>query len=275
MGFILSGMNLGALIGPFLAGVIYERAGYYAVFAVVLGVIGVDFILRIVMVEKKRAAKWLTNEAHSYINWAEETNCGEPEPIPPRDSNSQSEGSSTGFGSESIQEVSEPDETSSLLHAPQHTKSWFAKKFPIMTILLRSPRLRAAVYGCFTHTVLIASFDAILPLFVKRTFHWTSSGAGLIFLAITIPSLLGTVIGALSDRYGTKTIALCGFVLTTPSLALMGFVTDDRMGDKILLAVLLVLIGKSPRDLKITVAKSFCRYWSQPHPCAACCRHVL
>jgi hypothetical protein len=58
-----------------------------------------------------------------------------------------------------------------------------------MAVLLSSPRLVVAVYGCFTYMTIVASFDAYLPLFVKRKFDWRSSGVGLIFLALTAPAL--------------------------------------------------------------------------------------
>ena len=54
LGFVFSGMNFGLLIAPFLAGAVYERAGYYPVFAVVLGVIAPNVLLLISMIEKKR-----------------------------------------------------------------------------------------------------------------------------------------------------------------------------------------------------------------------------
>ena len=62
IGFVLSGMNFGALIAPFLAGIVYARVGYYAVFGMILGLIGVDFLLRAVMIEKRTARKWLAED---------------------------------------------------------------------------------------------------------------------------------------------------------------------------------------------------------------------
>ena len=248
---MLSGMNLGALIAPFLAGVIYDRLGYYAVWVVCLVVIAFDFVLRVIMVEKKTAKKWIAKEKATNLKLAQAQEGADP--LYPEDSSpesSQSLDSSKSFSRrESVQqEQGTPaiDESSSLLHHPfKPRESWFRKHFPAMTLLLSSPRIRAAVYGCFTHTTLISAFDAVLPLFVKRTFLYTSTGAGLIFLAITIPSTLGTVIGALSDRYGTRAVSLFGFALTTPSLALMGLVKDDSIGHQAALIVLLVAIGSS------------------------------
>lgn len=244
-------MNLGALIAPFLAGVIYDRLGYYAVWVVCLGVVALDFVLWVMMVEKETAKKWIAknevNDSKMEGNREEADSRGPEEFRPTPNDTSDSTRSSGGHATlRREQETGEVDERSSLLQRPTKLReSWFLQNFPAMTILLRSPRIRAAVFGCFTHTTLIAAFDAVLPLFVKRTFHYTSTGAGLIFLAITIPSTLGTVIGALSDRYGTRATSLLGFALTTPSLALMGLANDDSIGHQITLMFLLVVIGSS------------------------------
>ncbi|KAL8871152.1 MAG: hypothetical protein Q9174_002956 [Haloplaca sp. 1 TL-2023] len=112
-----------------------------------------------------------------------------------------------------------------------------------MAALLSLLRILAAVYGCFIYTLLISSFDAVLALFVKYIFLWSSTGAGLIFLAITISSTLGAAIGALSNRYSTRAVALFGFALTVPSLALLGVVTDGSNEHLIALIILLVANG--------------------------------
>lgn len=251
MGFVLSGMNLGTLIGPFLAGIIYARLGYYAVFAVVLGVIAFDFSLRLLMIEKKTAAKWILREENFYH--PSNQNGVVPASTSTATTYSGSDGNSTTRpGSEQADDQAlipePPDETSILLPRkvppPKKKTAWFSRKFPTMALLLSSPRLRAAIYGCFTSATVTAAFDAILPMFVKRTFHWNSAGAGLIFLAITVPSLLGTAIGGISDRYGTRRVSLVGFALTTPSLALLGVVRDDMLVNKVLLTVILVSVGK-------------------------------
>ncbi|KAL8634546.1 MAG: hypothetical protein Q9228_007859, partial [Teloschistes exilis] len=101
----------------------------------------------------------------------------------------------------------------------------------------------AALYGTFADSILTTSFDAILPRFVQRTFHWTPTGSGLIFLAITLPSLLNPFFGALSDRYGRRIVALGGYGLAAPSLALLGMVHSAELSDKIGLVVLLFCIG--------------------------------
>ncbi|KAL8866233.1 MAG: hypothetical protein Q9174_006421 [Haloplaca sp. 1 TL-2023] len=91
--------------------------------------------------------------------------------------------------------------------------------------------------------MLLACIDSILPLFVKRTFDWTATGAGTIFLTISCPSLFGTVFGALADRYGSRLVSLSGLALTTLNLGLMGLCGENSLKDKVLLCVFLVLAG--------------------------------
>ena len=254
MGFVLSGMNLGALIAPSVAGAVYDRAGYYAVWIICLAIIAVDFVLRLAMVEKRTAKRWsATSEVNgsNYDRAFEGTSL-----IQPEESNDHAspEGSPKGRGRLDSSTVTDRPETyrqvperaevdDSALSPKTPPESWLWRHFPTLMILLSSPRIWAAVYGCFTHTALISSFDAVLPLFVGRTFSYRSTGAGMILLAITIPSVFGAIIGALSDRYGPRTISLCGFALTPPCLALMGLVTDDSIGHQATLIVLLVAIG--------------------------------
>lgn len=47
--------SVGSLAGPLLGGVVYAHAGYYAVFAIGFGIIAIDIILRLMMVEKSVA----------------------------------------------------------------------------------------------------------------------------------------------------------------------------------------------------------------------------
>lgn len=53
MGYVLIAMSLGVFLGPLLGGVVFERAGYNAVYAMAYVLIALDVVLRILLVEKK------------------------------------------------------------------------------------------------------------------------------------------------------------------------------------------------------------------------------
>ncbi|KAL8859749.1 MAG: hypothetical protein Q9178_003864 [Gyalolechia marmorata] len=226
MGFVFSGNTLGLLFSPFLAGIVYDYLGYYAVFIVLFGVITVDVVIRGFMVERRRADRWLAKENKGPDGFLSEA---------ARDGCARESQDSMVAGSEDATPPSPPaDEGSPLLHSEtKRSRSWIGRLFPTMAVLASSPRLLTAVYGCFTHTMLLACIDSILPLFVKRTFEWTSSGAGAIFLTITCPSVFGTFFGALSDRYGSRIVCLTGIGLNLifPSLAADLFYEVDVLAE--------------------------------------------
>ncbi|KAK3081186.1 hypothetical protein LTR53_020486, partial [Teratosphaeriaceae sp. CCFEE 6253] len=55
-------MSLAILLAPLLGGVVFAAAGYYAVFAMAFGLIVLDVILRLFMIEKKIAVRWLPEQ---------------------------------------------------------------------------------------------------------------------------------------------------------------------------------------------------------------------
>lgn len=252
MGFVFSGNTFGLLVSPFLAGLIYDHAGYYAVFGIIFGVFGLDLLLRAFMIEKRKAIKYLPEEPKSSTATSPNVQDvgGARNTISDQISGHEDDGSGL-FENANRQEPQgsphEPDEWTHLLphySNPKKTTSWFSRYFPKFSILARSPRLIAAIYGCLTHEMLLACIDSILPLFVKRTFHWTATGAGSIFLAITCPSLITIIFGGLADKFGSRLISLLGLILTALNLGLMGIVNDDSMVSKVLLCVFLVLVGR-------------------------------
>lgn len=239
MGFVLSGMNFGLLVSPFLGGIIYEKLGYYAVFYTSFSVIAFAFLLRLVTIEQSTAAVWLEEEG---LEETPEREYGDHENI--HDGSDQSTLTRSNGGR---QHVSEPTENTALLHGNlKKPLSRFARNYSTMATLLRSPRLKAAVYGSFTLFVLTTAFDGILPLFVIRTYNWNASGAGLIFLALTCPSVFGVVFGALSDRFGPKKVSLWGFGITTMSLSLLSLTTNSSIVSKVLLCNFLAFVGLLP-----------------------------
>lgn len=245
-------MTAGFLISPIIAGIVYHNTGYFEVFILVLAVLSFDFILRATMIEKKRAAKW--HEAEKLQATHIEGDHDEHSDIWSSSSRTDGVAKSVAKHGELVREGldGEPNESSPLIRRcsappqdkPTKPKSGFARLFPKMAILLSSPRLDVAVLGCFTHMIIVTSFDACLPLFAKRTFGWNSSGAGLIFLPLTLPALFGAAYGALSDRYGPKKVSLSGFGIATIFLTMLALISENTILHKILLSILLVIVGQ-------------------------------
>ncbi|KAL8950439.1 MAG: hypothetical protein Q9222_003533 [Ikaeria aurantiellina] len=216
MGSALSGMSAGVMIGPFVAGLIYAKAGYLAVFATILAIIGLDFILRLFMIEKQSARKWKAKQNYGTFS-------GEPHqhhrPINRDEVSAAAEGEIEGTPTDwqrvaKVDDFSPSDFKKPATDQPSDhrhgTRKAMVKCLKTIAILLKSREILAAMYGGFVQATLICAFDSILPLFVHKTFGWETTGGGSIFLALTIPALAAPLVGMVSDRLGARKLLRMG-----------------------------------------------------------------
>lgn len=223
LGWVGSATSLGILVAPLLGGLVYSKAGYYPVFAMCFSLIGLDVALRLCVIEAKDAKAWLKAGEEE----------GQREPLI-----SGSEDVGTGQRHE--------DGTVTATSAESNAVEQTTDASPMRLVhLLSRPRLLAALFGTVIESGVQTCFDGTLPLFVASTFGWEATGAGLIFLPLILPTFLGPVAGAISDRYGPKWPATVGFLANAPFLICLRLVTDDTIGHQILLCTLLAGIGLS------------------------------
>lgn len=230
MGYIAAATSIGSLAGPLLGGVVYANAGYYAVFAMGFAIIGLDIVLRFSMIERRVAQQWdsPSEETSASVETpkekAAETHNGDVVQSQPQSSESSEE-----------KAVSNAEDIEPL-------PKWTRQLPPVIT-LLRVPRILVSLLGCFVQSNALGAFDSVLPLYVKETFHWTSTGAGLIFICLVIPALFSPVVGIVSDKFGSRTITTVGLLGALPFWVCMRYVTYDTIGQKVLLCALLFGIG--------------------------------
>lgn len=253
MGYVSISMSVGILIAPLLGGVVYESAGYYAVYYMSFALIGFDIVLRLSLVEKKIAAQW----AEPDLEEATDSSTVVEDTIEPEISEKMTE---TSLGGDDIHSNRELSDTTMVfknrsMDAPANstpaapptseqvvTKSPWRRMPPVIT-LLASRRLLAALWGCLVQASLMTAFDTVVPLFVQRVFGWNSTGAGLVFLAIFIPGFAAPAVGWAADKYGPRWLAVFGFVLAVPFWVLLRLVDHNSLSQKVLLCALLALLG--------------------------------
>lgn len=249
MGTALSSSSFGLIVSPLLGGIVYAKVGYMAVFGMALGLICVDIVMRLCMIEKKHAAKYTISESTPPANgfYGTFTNPDSSEQEHEHgQSNSNPNGNAHPNGNGGVQPTNpklqdDPEEAAPLLsNTASETPT---DRTPAIFLLLSIPRLLTAIYGIFVNVSILAAFDGVLPLYVKHLFQWSSLNAGLIFMCLAIPALTGPLVGNLSDRLGPRWIAVAGCSLTTPPLILLRLVNHDSWEQKILLCVLLVACG--------------------------------
>lgn len=65
MGYSAIAMSMGLLVSPAIGGAVFATAGYYAVYYIAFGCIFLDIILRLILIEKKIARQWISDEGES------------------------------------------------------------------------------------------------------------------------------------------------------------------------------------------------------------------
>ena len=225
-------MSIGPIAGPLLSGVIYAHGGYYADFGLMFAMLGVDAVLRLAMIEKRVAQKWLEVEAIQPIT---------PDVRP----KSHSLASLTPCPESSITSYKMVENSNETTNRTSPSSQILHRHVPSIVRLLLSFRMFVGLAGGLLQSSLNVSFDSTLPLIVNALFGWEQTGQGLIFVTVLLPSLLQPVFGGITDRYqhGRRLLAAGGCFLATPAYVLLRLITHDTLGQKALLCVLLVIIG--------------------------------
>ena len=211
-------LTLAEFVAPLLGGIVFNKGGYFPVFYMSFGMIAIDIIFRVLLVEKKIAKQWLVTEQPPVNDVS--LLCQSLTTIPTAETHQVSSGESS---------------------PPK-------KRYPIV-ILLSSRRLWSALWLSLFQCVLITAFEATLPLRVAEVFHWNSLGAGLVFLASALPTFSAPLIGMFVDSYGPRIPTVLGFLLATIPLVLLLLINHPGIRQIVLLCALLAVL-----DLALTTA---------------------
>jgi MFS family permease len=155
MAYVSSAMSMGLILGPVLGGILYSREGYYAAFALAFALIGLDLVLRVILVEKKIAVRYalaphvLDEENPQSVKLAQLSQSPE--------------------SSESAPSASNPP-SSSLIGRKS--------RVPQVIRILKYPRLLVALFLSFVQALIMSAFDATLPLYLNSLFGFTALQAG-------------------------------------------------------------------------------------------------
>lgn len=83
-------------------------------------------------------------------------------------------------------------------------------------------------------------------------FGWSSSGAGLIFIASAVPSFLGPYIGKVVNRLGARVPGTSALIIASITWILMRLVDHNTLGQIILLISLVLILGLTITTNEIT-----------------------
>lgn len=231
MSFPGIGLSMGMFLGPLVGGIVYERAGYNAVFYVCFGVLAIDIALRLIMLEKSHMEAIRAEHV-------EKLHSAGVESLSPtlQEYVRRHLPDNTPEGEEET-----PDASKFRFYMPV----WKGRRvqIPAYLALLGNARILNACFLSIVMAWIITAFEGILTLRVESVFHFSALQSGLLILAFAGPSLLEPVVGYLSDRVGPRNIVFLGLLVATPALVLMRLPQRNAAGDIAGLSVLLVIVG--------------------------------
>jgi len=218
-GFIVSVSNVADAIAPLIGGALFTRTSFWRVMGLELGLLGIDLVLRSLMLEQSSARSAKPNAITCQKTL-------EPPGKSPMSSLSSFE---------HITHSSTDVTAASPLPKHHSSPTWR---------LIKSPRILSACYGLFVSWVIAISLASTLVVFTEDTFAFSAFGSGTVLLALGAPAVLGFLQGWLADRYGNGVVTIAGCVLTPVPLILLRLIRHNTSEQIALLFVLLVLIGE-------------------------------
>ncbi|KAF7857286.1 hypothetical protein EAF04_009527 [Stromatinia cepivora] len=225
IGSIFSFISVGELVAPVLGGVVYDKVGGGAVFGMGMGLLGLDFLMRGVLIEKKIARRYCVEDGEEDGDGDETGSDGNGEHG--EDAPLLGNGKDADIESWRIQK-----------ELPEHVR-----KFPIL-FLLSSPRLLTAELVAFMQATILGVFDATIPTQSQSLFGFPALKTGLLFTPLVLTSLIfGPIAGMGVDRYGPKIIGTVGYTFFILPLILLRLPVENTTHNLVTFCILLSLCG--------------------------------
>lgn len=133
IGYLGSAITLGFLLGPLLGGLVYNVAGYNAVFGMAFAFIAVDLVMRVFVIEKKVAQQWIDSDQYRRVD----------------ESDSDDQRPPSGYHSF-------PAASTGSLPSEEEEKTGFA-----VLEIARQPRVLISLWGLMVQGMLYSAFDAV------------------------------------------------------------------------------------------------------------------
>lgn len=208
IGSIFSFISVGGFAAPTIGGVVYRKARENGVLGVSIGIIAVDLIMRLLVIEKKVAKKY--DEKDPNYHPSDDANNNND-----NDDDNEPNEDSPLLGSKSEDEDPRYD------LSPPEEQPWILRNIPIL-LCFKHPSLWMAFLIALTQATFLSSFDATIPTEASDLYGFDSLKSGLLFLPLGVLDLvMGPLAGWATDKYGTKLSAVVGYTWLVPAFILL------------------------------------------------------
>ncbi|KAJ3382496.1 hypothetical protein HDU84_004246 [Entophlyctis sp. JEL0112] len=193
MSFIFSGLALGQLVGPPVGGALFDAGKYYPfVFTALL--VAVDFIGRLLIIDKPKHAP--------------------AESVPVHQADLDSTAIELIVATDRSPTESVPKSTVVVEQNPS--------EFSIRS-LFKMRELLVLCGLCLILAVVLTQLEPTVPLYINALYGYNSAQIGALFLAFVLPNITGGMLGGwMFDKYGMRLVSIIGLPASFISLILLG-----------------------------------------------------
>lgn len=180
-GIASMGLTIGSMLGPPIAGVLYERWGFRAPFVFGIIVTGVDLLARLLLIERHEAMRWGVDPMAISAGSKEE----DPEVAPEVTAVERAEEPSAPAPQSSVQEGEKTEKQ------PQESKEPRVTMLPHIALLklMKSPRAAVSIILTFFWGVGWAGQESALVLHMEDVWGLDPRQAGTAFIAAVVPTI--------------------------------------------------------------------------------------
>lgn len=193
--------------------------------AISLVVLVIDFIMRVLVIEKKIAIKYPQDEDTARSEQQEEED-GERRPL-----------------LDHPEEEEEEEDLSAYKISPESQQSKLNQSIKILPCM-RNASLLTSFLLSFVQALMFGSIDSTVAIVCHDLFGFNALQAGVMFLPLAILDLVtGPIAGWAIDRYGTKIVATLGFAWLVPVHVLLRVPHAGGWDQIIIYGILMACLG--------------------------------
>ena len=231
IGYVTTGTSLGELAGPLLGGTIYQFAGYWALCAVAMTVVGLDVVLRVLLQEQK-----------------DEDVISAPDEQGPLLTHDQSHQEYNG-----PKDQDDTQETPAEDGRPVEQESQKAlPEISSFTRLLQDLNFLGSLFAVLVGSIIRCALESAIPLYTSERFHFSTSVTGLVILTFIGPNLAGAYIGDMAERHGPRMISIVSCAGFTACFVVLGLIPGQSAGSMVGFCITVFLAGVSESFLLIS-----------------------
>ena len=209
------------MFAPAIGGSLYHFAGIAWVAILAIGILVVDFIMRLLVIEKKDACKYFEEQ--------------DPKHVPNRSQNRSVD------AEEQTPLLPDRDKDQSFEVVPP--KNPILAKAPVLCCL-QSSSMITTLAVIFWQAILLSTFNATVPIHARELFGFNAFTSGLILIPVGAAiCIIGPVAGWGVDRFGTKLVSTIGCTIAAAGLVLLRIPVPSHEKHEIVLYVLFLGIS--------------------------------